>query len=78
MEEVGVFDGNLVYFTDIWYVYFVANLYILWPICIFYGYLVYFFPFWFVVPRKIWRPSYASVISPDASSYLEHTGVYFL
>jgi hypothetical protein len=38
MEEVGIFYGHLINFTDIWY-----NLS---PFGIFVGYLVYFSPFW--------------------------------
>jgi hypothetical protein len=38
MEDVGIFYGHLIYFTDIWN--------ILWPFGIFYGHLVYFSPFW--------------------------------
>jgi hypothetical protein len=34
MEHLGIFYGNLVYFTAIWD--------ILWPLVIFYGFLVYF------------------------------------
>jgi hypothetical protein len=43
MEEVGVFDGNLVYFTDIWYIF--------WPICIFCGQFVYFMVIWYIFSR---------------------------
>jgi hypothetical protein len=48
MEDVGIFYGHLVYFTDI--------RYILWPLVTFSGSLVYLFPFWYVVARKIWQP----------------------
>jgi hypothetical protein len=41
MEDVGIFYGHLVYFTDFGF---------------FYGYLVYISPFWYVVQRKIWQP----------------------
>jgi hypothetical protein len=46
MEDVVIFYGHLVYFTDIWY--------ILWTFGIFCVNLVVFFPFWYVVPIKIW------------------------
>jgi hypothetical protein len=48
MEDVGIFNGHSVHFTDIWY--------ILWSFGIFHGYLVYFPHFWYIVPRKIWQP----------------------
>jgi hypothetical protein len=48
MENVGIFYGNLVYFTAIWS--------ILWPFGEFHGRLVYFSRFWYVAPRKIWQP----------------------
>jgi hypothetical protein len=41
MEVVGLFDGDLVYFTNIWYILWLFGI---------------FFPFWYVVPRKIWQP----------------------
>jgi hypothetical protein len=45
MEDVGIFYGQLVYFTAI-----------LWQFGILHGHLVYFSPTWYVVPRKIWQP----------------------
>jgi hypothetical protein len=48
MEDVGIFNEPLIYFTGIWY--------ILWTFGIFCGDLEYFFPFWYVVPGKIWQP----------------------
>jgi hypothetical protein len=48
MDEVGIFNGHLVYFT--------ANLTTLWPCGTFCGNMIYFYPFWYVVPRKIWQP----------------------
>jgi hypothetical protein len=39
---------HLMYFTSIWYVYFVCIWYILWA----FGKN---FPFWYVEPRKIWQ-----------------------
>jgi hypothetical protein len=48
MEDAGTFYDNLVYFTQI--------LYIFWPFGIVYGHYVYFSPVWYVVLRKIWQP----------------------
>jgi hypothetical protein len=41
MEDVGIFNGHLVYFTAIWYILWLFGV---------------FSPFWYVVPRKIWQP----------------------
>jgi hypothetical protein len=30
MEDVGIFNGHLVYFTTIWYTYFMDIWYVLW------------------------------------------------
>jgi hypothetical protein len=48
MENLGIFNARLVYFTAI------GN--ILWPFGIFCGHLVYISLFWYFVPRKIWQP----------------------
>jgi hypothetical protein len=48
MENVGIFNGNLEYFTIIWYI-----LMGIWQCC---GNLVYFSKFWYIVSRKIWQP----------------------
>jgi hypothetical protein len=48
MEDVGLFYGQLVYFT--------ALSYILWSFGLIYGNLVYFSSFWYIVPMKIWQP----------------------
>jgi hypothetical protein len=50
MENLGIFDEHLVYFTAI------GN--ILLPFGIFCGHLVKFPPFWYFVPRKIWQPCF--------------------
>jgi hypothetical protein len=49
MEDDGIFYEKLVYFTAIWYTYFIAFWYVLWQFGI-------FFPLWYVVPRKSWQP----------------------
>jgi hypothetical protein len=48
MEDGGLFNGHLLYFTTIWYTLMTFG--------ILYGHLVYFSPFWYVVPIKIWQP----------------------
>jgi hypothetical protein len=48
VEDVGILNDHLVYFTAIWYSLLLFH--------IFYGYLVYFSPFWYVVPSEIWQP----------------------
>jgi hypothetical protein len=53
MEDVGIFYGQFVYFTDKWY--------ILWPSGSFFGQLVYCFPFWYVVLRKVWQPWFEEI-----------------
>jgi hypothetical protein len=50
VENVGIFDVHLVYFTAI------GNN--LWPFGIVCDCLVIFSPFWYVVSRKIWQPWY--------------------
>jgi hypothetical protein len=55
MEDVGIFYRHLVYFKAIWYTSFLDIWYILWQIGTFPP------PFWYVVPRKIWQPSWPRV-----------------
>jgi hypothetical protein len=43
IESVGIFNGQLVYFTAIWY--------ILWLFGIFYGHWLYFVVIWYIFPR---------------------------
>jgi hypothetical protein len=47
IEDVSIFNVQLVHFTAFWY--------ILSPFGIFYGNFVYFSPFWYGVPRQIWQ-----------------------
>jgi hypothetical protein len=47
-EDVGIFYGQLFYFTAIGF--------ILWAFGKFCGPLVYFSLLWYVVPRNIWQP----------------------
>jgi hypothetical protein len=61
MEEVVTFYDHLVYFTTIWYRYFVAIWYILWSFGIFFPVLV----------RKIWQPCTEAsfLISPLGANF---------
>jgi hypothetical protein len=72
MENIGKYDGHLVYFKSV--------LYISWTFGIFCGHLVYFPPFWYFVPRKIWQPWFGSNLHPhlSPSSSLSITGTLSL
>jgi hypothetical protein len=48
IEDVGIFYGDLLYFTAIWY--------ILWSFGILFGDMAHFPPFWYFAPRNIWQP----------------------
>jgi hypothetical protein len=57
MEDVGIFNGHLVYFG-------IFCGHVLWL----FG--IYFFPFWYALPIKIWQPCGAAVHRNIVSKYL--------
>jgi hypothetical protein len=56
MEDVGTLNDHLVYFTDIWYVFWPFGIPILWLFGIFSGYLVYFLRFGMMYQEKSGNP----------------------